>query len=119
VTLESVFSSVIEQRACRDQSSAALRAGCERSELTQVGADCESWPQYPVPSPSKGSIELPAGELGSGGDCYFLASAISSLRPLDAGGAGIVISSTPSLKLALACSLIAPSGSGITRQKPP
>ena len=46
---------------------------------------------------------------------FVLPSVISSLRPLDAGGAGIVISSTPSRNVAFACSAIAPSGNGTTR----
>jgi hypothetical protein len=51
---------------------------------------------------------------------YFFncaSSVISSRRPRRtcSGGAGIVISSTPSLNLALAWSVIAPSGSGINR----
>jgi len=55
---------------------------------------------------------------------HFLASVpslISRRRPrvTCSGGAGIVISSTPSLKFALAWSVIAPSGSGIVRQKLP
>ena len=46
---------------------------------------------------------------------FFAPSVISRRRPLAAGGAGIVISSTPSRKFAFACSVIAPSGSGTTR----
>jgi hypothetical protein len=48
-------------------------------------------------------------------------SVISSRRPrlTSSGGAGMVISSTPSLKFAFAWSAIAPSGSGMNRLKLP
>src|SRR5512145_3356615 len=49
--------------------------------------------------------------------CRFAPSLdeISSRRPFDVGGAGIVISSTPSRKVAFASSVIAPWGRGIVR----
>lgn len=61
------------------------------------------------------AIHPAAIERGSLVFYFFVPSAISSRRPLTLGGAGIVTSRTPSRKLALACSVIAPSGSGMAR----
>jgi hypothetical protein len=115
--------SVIRRR--RKKSAIWQSYGSGQKTFDEVGIQgaaslCTRWDSRGMDRPAVATREPkapPNRAAPSGERAYFLAapSSISSRRPFEAGGAGIVTSSTPSLKCAFACSGITPCGSGITR----